>query len=317
MNRLERITAILLLLQSRKKITAQQLAQKFETSIRTIYRDVRVLEEAGVPIGAEAGIGYYIMEGYTLPPVSFTREEAGAMLTAEKLMNRFGDVSLINEVTSAMNKVRAVLKSSDKDYLETLEQHISIHSRKPDVNLAEFPNKYLSAIQQALVNQQVVEIEYYSNTSEQVTKRMIEPIGLSYINGSWHLFAQCRLRNDVRDFRADRIKKLRPTDQHYEQKRLPSLTEAAESFFFPKDHKKIVLHVSHNLAKYAGDMKNYLGMVSEDKKKAHTEMVFLHHSVTDFAQWILHWGEHVTIIEPPELKQEMARLSKVLMKHYT
>jgi predicted DNA-binding transcriptional regulator YafY len=316
MNRLERITAILLLMQSRKKITAQQLAQKFDTSVRTIYRDVKVLEEAGVPIGAEAGFGYYIMEGYSLPPVMFTRDEAGAMLTAEKLLNRLGDVSLSNDFTSAMNRIRAVLRSSDKDYLEILEENISVHSRRPVVDLKEFPNKYLGMIQQAIVNQQVVDMEYYSNTSEETTRRKAEPIGLSFINGTWHLFAYCRLRNDVRDFRPDRIKKLTLTDLRYDKSKLPTLTQVAERFYFPKDHKKIVLQVSNSLAKYAGDMKNFMGIVSETKKKTSTEMVFLHHSINEFAKWILHWGDKVTVTEPEELKQEMKKLSAELMNHY-
>lgn len=316
MNRLERITAILLQLQSRKKITAQQLAHKFETSVRTIYRDVRVLEEAGVPIGAEAGLGYYLLEGYQLPPVLFTKDEAGAMLTGEKLLHKFGDLSLYQEYNAAMDKVRAVLKTTDKDYLETLEDSIYVYSMRPQIDTSVFPNKYISNIQQALVNERVLEIEYFSHYTGETNKRAIEPIGLSFINGSWHLFAWCRLRKDVRDFRPDRIKKLVVLDIQYDKKKLPTLQEMAEKFLRPDGLIKIVLHVKKGLIQHVQDLKIYLGLQSETDYGNYTEMVFLHPNLKEFAVWLLHWGNFATIIEPNLLKQEMQQLSKDLFNHY-
>jgi predicted DNA-binding transcriptional regulator YafY len=316
MNRLERITTILLLLQTRKKITAQHLAAKFDTSVRTIYRDIRVLEEAGVPIGAEAGFGYYLLEGYSLPPILFSKDEAGAMLTAEKLLHQYGDLSLNAAYCSSMDKIRAVLKSRDKDYLEMLEDSISVHSKRPGINTDIFPNKYISAIQQALVNQQVIELEYYSKYNQQVNKRCIEPIGLSFINGTWHLFAWCRLRKAVRDFRPDRIKSLITLDETYNKKKLPSLAEVSELFFNPKQLIRIVLHLDKDIMHHIGDLRFYLGLQQETEKKNHLELIFLYPSLEEFARWILQWGNKIKIIEPVALKTEMKRLSKELYKHY-
>ncbi len=316
LTRLERITAILLMLQSRKKITAQQLAKQFNTSVRTIYRDVRVLEESGVPVGAEAGLGYYLLEGYSLPPVMFNKEEAAALLTGEKLLNKFGDVSLNRDFATAMNKIRAVLRSNEKDYLETLEKNIEVFrygKKKPE---ADFPDKFLSDIQQALVQQKVVEIEYYSNYKEEFTKRTIEPIGLCYMSGGWHLFAWCRLRKDVRDFRADRIKTLRLKEETYKKSKLPGLKECIEQWFTMGELLRFVLHIDNDLVKSSGDMKFYLGMVEENRKEKYTEMVFLNSSVEQFARWLLAWGNKVKIIEPPELKEQMKKLTKELTKHY-
>lgn len=316
MNRLERITSILLLLQSRKKITAQQLADRFETSIRTIYRDIRVLEEAGVPVGAEAGIGYYLMDGYSLPPVQFTKEEAGAMLTAEKLVGKFGDVSLNKEFTSGMNKVRAVLRSTDKDFVETLEQHISVQSMRPLVDTAEFPNKFISTIQQALVEQRLIEINYFSRYNEEATKRIIEPIGLCYINGSWHLFAWCRLRNAVRDFRPDRIKSLKLLDEKYNKAQHPLLQEVMREFNSPQHVKRIVIKLDNKVSKYYSDIKYFLGFISETKNDTHSELLFNYHSLAGFARWMLHWGNHAEVVEPDELKAELKKLTNELSLHY-
>src|SRR5690606_15682658 len=105
---------------------AQDLADRFGVSLRTIYRDIRTLESSGVPIMSEAGIGYSIMEGYRLPPIMFTREEASSFITAEKLMQRFTDRSLGSFYETAITKVKSVLRGADKDYIDALENQIMI-----------------------------------------------------------------------------------------------------------------------------------------------------------------------------------------------
>src|SRR6187402_3596094 len=118
MNRIDRISAILIQLQSRRVVKASDIAERFGISLRTVYRDVKTLEEAGIPLIGEAGIGYSIMDGYRLPPVMFTREEATAFLTAEKFVENLTDASTTTHYKSAMYKVRAVLKNTEKELLE-------------------------------------------------------------------------------------------------------------------------------------------------------------------------------------------------------
>lgn len=84
--RLSRLTAILLQLQTQRIITAPALADKFNISVRTIYRDIKALEQAGVPILTEEGKGYTLMEGYKVPPVMFTESQANALILAEQLV---------------------------------------------------------------------------------------------------------------------------------------------------------------------------------------------------------------------------------------
>ena len=83
--RLSRLTAIITQLQSKRIVTAKHLAERHNVSIRTIYRDIRALEKSGIPIITEEGKGYSIMEGYHLPPVLFTEDEANALITVEQL----------------------------------------------------------------------------------------------------------------------------------------------------------------------------------------------------------------------------------------
>ncbi|MCB0435990.1 MAG: HTH domain-containing protein, partial [Mangrovimonas sp.] len=124
--RFDRIVAILVQLQSKRIVKAQELADRFEVSLRTIYRDVRTLEASGVPIVSEAGIGYSIMEGYRLPPVMFTKEEAGSFVAAEKLMQQFVDKSLGAYHESAMFKIKSVLRGREKDWISALETQILV-----------------------------------------------------------------------------------------------------------------------------------------------------------------------------------------------
>src|SRR5690606_36539481 len=129
MNRFDRVTSILIQLQSRKVIKAQDLAERFGVSVRTIYRDIRSLEEAGVPLYGEAGVGYSMAEGYKLPPVMFTREEAMALVTAEKLIEKLADLESGKSYKEALYKIKSVLKGQEKDLLEEVEERIIVRKK--------------------------------------------------------------------------------------------------------------------------------------------------------------------------------------------
>src|SRR6218665_1966783 len=110
--RLSRLTAILTQLQTKRLLTATKLAEKFNVSIRTIYRDIRALEQAGVPVITEDGKGYSLMEGYRVRPVIFTEAQANALITAEQLVLKNKDTSFIKDYTEAIEKIKSVLKYS-------------------------------------------------------------------------------------------------------------------------------------------------------------------------------------------------------------
>ena len=118
--RLARLTAIITQLQSKRIITAQYLAERHNVSVRTIYRDIRTLELSGIPIITEEGRGYSIMEGFHLPPVVFTEAEANAIVTMERLAIKNKDQSLTENVVSAVEKIKAILKYSQKGNVDLL-----------------------------------------------------------------------------------------------------------------------------------------------------------------------------------------------------
>ena len=100
--RLARLTAIITQLQSKRLVTARDMAEQPGVSIRTIYRDIRTLEQSGIPIMTEEGKGYSLVEGYKLPPVMFTEAEANALITAEQLIRSNQDRSLAEQYHSAI-----------------------------------------------------------------------------------------------------------------------------------------------------------------------------------------------------------------------
>ena len=122
--RIARLTAILTQLQSKRIVTAKYLAERNEVSLRTIYRDIRTLEKSGIPIVTEEGRGYSIMEGYRLPPVVFTEAEANALITIEQLANKIKDSSLSENVSSAMEKIKSILRYSQKGDADLLAERV-------------------------------------------------------------------------------------------------------------------------------------------------------------------------------------------------
>lgn len=208
--RLSRLTAILTQLQTKRLLTSTALADKFGVSVRTIYRDIRALEQAGVPIITEDGKGYALMEGYRVPPVMFTEAQANALIMAEQLVLKNKDISFIKDYTEAIDKIKAVLKYSIKDKANLLSERTRFDQ---NINRERNSNS-LSDLQFALTNFRLTKIEY-TNEKEQTTSRIIEPFALLSTE-NWLLVAYCRLRKEFRFFRLDRIKKLEILSDKFE-----------------------------------------------------------------------------------------------------
>lgn len=203
MNRIDRLFGILTLLQSKKYVPAEKIAERFGISVRTVYRDIKALGEQGIPVSFEQHRGYFIVQGYFLPPVSFTTEEANALLLVQSMVSGFTDQSIHKHYSSALNKIKSVLKSSQKENLEFLDNNIRMQLPSCFVNNFE----YLSLLQNAISQKRIIELDY-KNKNEIVSKRDVEPIGLIFYAFSWHLVAWCHLRKEYRDFKLVRILKV-------------------------------------------------------------------------------------------------------------
>lgn len=315
MNRIDRLTAILIHLQTKKVVKAEEISDRFEISLRTVYRDVKALMEAGVPIGSEAGKGYFIVDGYHLPPVMFNQEEASAMLTAGKLVEKMTDNSIRKAYESALLKIKSVLNSSEKDHLENLQSSIAVF-RLPD-HQPDFPNQYMAAIQKAISKRNVLSITYFSTGKQERTIRIVEPIGVVYYSGMWHLIAWCRLRNNYRDFRIDMIQSLTNAEEVFDHRSHYTLQEYFNSL--TKEHHdmtKVVILLDNTVTRYAKNARYYYGFVSEEEAGDKCRMTFLSGNLRSFCRWLMMFGTSVEIESPAELGETMDELIEELSVHY-
>ena len=220
MNRIDRLFGILILLQSKKYVTAEKIANQYHISIRTVYRDMKALSEQGIPLSFEQHKGYFIVQGYFLPPISFNSDEANALVLMERFLAGFADKSIKNHYTTALDKVKAVLKSAQKEKLESLNENIKL--QLPDRLSNDF--EYLSVLQNAISARCLIELDYKNNKQEN-SKREVEPIGLIFYAFSWHLIAWCHLRNEYRDFKVERIANIRCTEVPFKKQEHMSLND--------------------------------------------------------------------------------------------
>lgn len=210
--RLSRLSAILTMLQSKRLLTAAGISKKFGISIRTVYRDIRALEQSGIPICTEEGKGYSLMEGFVLPPVTFTETEANALITAAHLVANNSDLSFIKNHTDAITKIKAVLQYTTKDKAALLSERMQL--RRYDNAVTGSNN--LSAIQLAITHFDILSIQYTSLSDEAVTRRRIAPLAVYMTRENWVLIAWCYLRNSYRAFRIDKVNQLQTTGEKHE-----------------------------------------------------------------------------------------------------
>lgn len=295
-------------------ITAEALAQKYEVSVRTIYRDIRALEEGGVPIGAEAGIGYYIMEGYHLPPVMFTHEEARALLMAGKIIEKMSDERTSKAFGEALTKISAVLDSSKKEELEDLEQKIIVQPFPFSAQIAADP--VLDKIKEALIKTVKVSFDYKASGKDEANSRTVDPIGLCYYGHTWHLIAFCHLRKDYRDFRTDRISQFNVLHERFKASTHPSLQQYIDQLTSNTELIKTRIKVHHTSARYMSNTKHQMGFLQEEKQGEYYRMEFATYGLHYFAKWLFMYGKDVEIEEPYELKVTAKKLVGELSVHY-
>ncbi len=220
MNRIDRLFGILTFIQSRKFTSIDRIADKFNISKRTAYRDIKSIGEQGIPLGFESNKGYFVMDGFYLPPVSFTTQEANALLLMESIVKGFADKSIRKHYTSALEKIKTGLHPSEKEKLESLGKRIRLQVPECFVMDSDF----LSVLQEAITAQHQIIIDY-KNNKEEISNRQLEPLGLLFYAMRWHLIAWCHLRKDYRDFKVISIMGMKNTRLPFTIKKHMTLSE--------------------------------------------------------------------------------------------
>lgn len=307
MNRIDRLTAIVTQLQSKRLTKAEEIAKRFSISLRTVYRDMRALDEAGIPIIGEAGQGYSLVEGYRLPPVMFTQEEARSFVVAEKIFEKVTDRGSSDHFRSAMLKIKAVLRSAEKDQLEELSPQVEVIRMRNQLQTGE-KSKFLQAILECLTNKNPIEIRYTTFEEERTNSRVVEPVGIYYAFEQWYMIGWCRLRKDYRNFRVERIQELKVLAENYQPDTHPTLKEFLDQVRHSENLTQIDVFVPYRAEKYIREQKYNQGYVTEKRTNSGIEMTFMTSSVEGFIRWMLMMADKVRIISPPEAKERMREL---------
>lgn len=309
--RFDRIIAILIQLQSRKVVKAKDLSDRFGVSLRTIYRDIKSLEASGVPVLSEAGVGYSIMEGYKLPPVMFTADEAASFVAAEKLVSKYTDAALDSTFKSAMYKIKAVLRWTDKEMVASLDSSLKV-SNVQSSSLVKSPSNVLNSILASITQKKQLLLHYQAFDSDQMLMRKVEPVGLYHDYNRWYMMAYCHLRKAYRQFRTDRIAKIECLSAPFEQQH-----ENLDYFInhrtdMPKTEVKVWANVA--TARFVKGSCNMLGklMVEEQVNDGCLFTFSTGLSMEDFCRLFLMFADGAKILSPQSAKVALKQIAKQL-----
>jgi len=313
-NKTDRLLAIVLELQGKGKQRAEDLAETFETSKRTIYRDIQALGEAGVPLVSIPGRGYSLMKGYFLPPLSFTTGEATMLLLGSDFMAQNFDAQYRAAAQSASRKIAGVLPEKLRDDVNSLQQSIRFVSAGMRDGTPE--SIMLQQLRRAIIEHTTVRFHYhtrYSNDGKgEENTRDADPYGLAYVRNTWNLVAYCHMRKDIRNFRLDRIEQVellpktfqRPADFKMQVRPLDERGSIIVKALFDSD-----------VARWVHEARSYYTIAEEDTPDGLLVTLKIRQE-SEILQWLLGWGRHAHVLEPESLRQRMVEEAEAMMKNH-
>lgn len=302
MNRIDRLSAILIMLQSSPSVRMKQITNRFDITPRTVYRDIKALEEAGVPIAGDSRTGFSLVEGFKLPPLMFTEKEAFAFLAAEKLIDRFSDAGLKEGYKSGIDKIKSVMRLAEIKAMDNFTDNVSSLDLRFK-NPADSQN-ILQHLMSEIFKRKKVQISYFSYSRQEASIRKVDPIGIFFSMSHWYLIAFCNTKKDYRTFRVNRIQEIINTDKDFEQEH-PPLSSLLKSLKDKDNLQEVIIEVSKNDLSFIDDSKYYQGLIAEKDKEDKVELHFMIFSIDRFARWYLSYIDIAKIISPNSLKTKL------------
>jgi predicted DNA-binding transcriptional regulator YafY len=310
MNRTDRLLAIVLELQGRGKQRAEDLAETFETSKRTIYRDIQALCEAGVPVVAVPGQGYALREGYFLPPLSLTPDEATVLLLGAGVMEKSFDVEYSTVATGAARKIAGALTNSQREKVQQLQRSIWFTAQSVG-SQAEIER--LQLLRNAISQQQTVSFDYQTKHGSEVRTREVDPYGLVHHNHIWYLEAYCHLRQTVRTFRLSRMEQVQLQPETFAHTGYDWRTRY-EQMFQSRDVVVQLLFDKQAARCVKEDRCFYI--VNREETRAGLLVTLAVRQIQEILHWVMGWGHRVQVLEPESLRQSLLEEAQALLDLY-
>lgn len=307
MKQMDRRLLILMRLREETPVRANDLAEQCECSVRTVYRDIDALCEAGVPIAAMPGEGYRLVPGYHLPPIAFTPDEAVQLLLGADLSFGLGTSEQREAARAASAKVEAALTPETRREVERMRQRIRVST-----GMKSEPSPWMPLLQQAVANEQVVQIRYHSYSPDRITERKVEPYQLVFYSDDWHLVGYCRLREGMRDFRASRIRDAVLLPERFERTLENDLQ--ADHDMNPRPMQEVQVFIEAGTVPWARENPPF-GLLREEQVEGGSIFHVQAWDLRRLRPWLLSWGASARVLAPPEvvvlLREEATRLARV------
>jgi predicted DNA-binding transcriptional regulator YafY len=320
MNRTDRLLAIVLELQRKGRQRAEDLAATFETSKRTIYRDLEALGEAGVPLLAIPGQGYSLMEGYFLPPLSFSTVEATMLLMGADFIAQHFDAQYRQAAITASAKIDGVLPERLRAEVHTLQERIHLIAVDSSSNPAQ--SGLLQQVRRALMEHVTVRFRYTarhrstsaSSEPEETTIREVDPYALVHLSNAWYMSGYCHMRQGIRNFRLDRIDDLELLAHSFQppenvSKMLPEHQRTRST------NMKVRVLFDAEIARWVRENRSFY-MVSEEETAEGLLVTLQIRQESEILNWLLSWGSHVRVLEPEALRQRLFEEASAMLRNH-
>ena len=305
MKQMDRRLLILMRLRDETPLRAADLAQECGCAVRTIYRDIDALCQAGVPVAAMPGEGYRLVPGYHLPPIAFTVEEAVQLLLGAELAVGLGTQEQRESARSAAAKVEAVLRPETQREVARLRERIRI---SPWQRREASP--WLAVLQRGVIHDRVLRLRYHSFSSDEVTEREVEPHFLVFYSGDWHLVAYCRLREGVRDFRCGRIREAELLAECFERPE-----EVGPAPHDQRPAREVHIWIEASAVPWARESPAY-GFEREEPSEGGTVFVYQCWELRRLLPWVLSWGAAARVLSPSDIARRVKREAEALVDAY-
>lgn len=300
MNRIDRLLAMVLVLQRHKLVRAEDLATRFEISKRTVYRDVAALSEMGVPVVAQPGEGYSLMEGYFLPPLVFTPDEAAALFLGAKWLATQATGKLPTNAEGALAKLAHVLPKATLQDAQRFTDVLHFFVTKQPIDLDD---RTLADMQRAIQEQRAVQLTYHSLQGNELTTRVIEPYGLSYGEGAWYVNGYCRLRQDLRSFRLTRIEQYRLLAEKFTSREIARMSPPLIT---------VTVRFAPAALRWVLERQHYAFVHQEENC-----LVYQVHDLQEIQSWLFGWGTQAEVLTPETLRAALRAEAKKLFEMLT
>jgi predicted DNA-binding transcriptional regulator YafY len=301
------LVAILLELQARGELRAEDLAGHFEVSVRTIYRDLDALGEGGVPLVATPGKGYRLMDGYFLPPLAFTATEAALLVLGGEFIRERVDAELRRPAADALHKLNTILPQESSEAVARW-RHEMLFPR-----LGRGDDLGLTRLRTAIQEHHVVRLLYHAFRRPGPELRDVEPVSLVYFGERWQVAGYCRLRRGPRLFRLDRIDHLNILAEQFELGERHVVPPPSEDWKSRVPEARV--RFDPLVERWVRERQPFT-FLREELDSFGPVFVYAMRDEQDMVRWILSWGTSVEVLGPPDLRARVRTdAGKIARRH--